>query len=328
MSEKPGNPVDRKTFETGKVINGYEVQYLIGIGGFGDVYKVTDKKTHQMFAMKTESFSAPKKALQLEIECLQHIKGDGFPKMRAHGTDKKNEVDWLVMNMYAASIGTIRRQKGKLQPHIALSVSKEMLKIIKSFHEQGWIHRDIKPSNFLLQQNSSSPLVLIDFGLSKRHIDPETGNPFPAAEKTKFTGTKKYSSVNAQRGIDLGRCDDLISWYYSMIEIAKGKLPWGDIQDAKEMCHMKESMDIAELCAGIPSRFIDMWTYISQLKYDDTPDYDRLVVLLDEMLNSVSAKMDWNGFYAVNSNLGDLRKSISSADAAMGVEEGGCCSVQ
>lgn len=53
----------------------------------------------------------------------------------------------------------------------AASLLRDMLRAVKYLHSKGIVHRDLKLENFLFEGDSStSPLVLIDFGLSK-HFD-------------------------------------------------------------------------------------------------------------------------------------------------------------
>lgn len=53
----------------------------------------------------------------------------------------------------------------------AASLLRDMLRAVKYLHSKGIVHRDLKLENFLFEgDSSSSPLVLIDFGLSK-HFD-------------------------------------------------------------------------------------------------------------------------------------------------------------
>ena len=213
MTQQKKSFADRNVFPSGKSIDGFEVMSLVGIGGFGEVYKVKDKKTNQMFAMKTEDINAQVKGLDVEIECIQKLNDSCFPKIRSVGQTKK--VKYIVMNIYGSSISSIRlkTKDGKLPLDVSLPVGLEMIKVIEKFHSYGYVHRDIKPSNFLVQQNEEEPLVLIDFGLTKMMYD-ENGHLLDVDFDKQFVGTKKYSSIYAHYGNALGKRDDLISWFY------------------------------------------------------------------------------------------------------------------
>ena len=69
---------------------------------------------------------------------------------------------------------------------------------MESLHEKGFIHRDVKPDNFLIGVGKKAGTVyLIDFGLSKRYIDPRTGQHTSFKENKGMTGTVRYASLNA-----------------------------------------------------------------------------------------------------------------------------------
>jgi serine/threonine protein kinase len=97
-----------------------------------------------------------------------------------------------------------------------------MLRAIESFHGHGFLHRDIKPSNSLIRPSRKYPLALIDYGLSRPYCDCLTGNPIPPRHNPGFVGTSKYASINAHAGVELGRRDDLYSWFFSMVELWAG----------------------------------------------------------------------------------------------------------
>jgi serine/threonine protein kinase len=48
-----------------------------------------------------------------------------------------------------------------------------MLSAVRHLHAHGIVHRDLKPENFMLaSSDEDSEIKLIDFGLSKRFIQP------------------------------------------------------------------------------------------------------------------------------------------------------------
>jgi calcium-dependent protein kinase len=63
-----------------------------------------------------------------------------------------------------------------------------MLSSVRHLHGHGIVHRDLKPENFMLATpDVDSEIKLIDFGLSKRFLQPEkhmhtvVGTPFYVA---------------------------------------------------------------------------------------------------------------------------------------------------
>jgi serine/threonine protein kinase len=314
------------SFAPGRVVNGYQVVYLVGKGGFGEVYKVKDCKTQQMFAMKTERLDTPEPMLQMEIDILKSVSSDCFPKLRTSGEDKK--VRYYVMNILGLSIGAIRKKQGDaLPPTITLPVVKVMLSIVREFHKAGWIHRDIKPSNFLVQNNRAAPLVLIDFGLSIKYDPRGSGNKRHSAA----AGTRKYLSCRANDQQEIGQFDDLISWFYSFVELWQGGLPWGDLKDQDDIFRSKSGTSVQELCTGMPEQCLQIYEHLMALKDGEMPGYDFISQKLDEMMAAADVNeqnFDWSAFYAANSNLGNLALTLSKEELGDGeAGEGGCCNV-
>lgn len=161
------------------------------------------------------------------------------------------------------------------------------------------MHRDIKPDNFLMGTlESDRKVFIIDYGLSKRYIDRQTGDHIPYKEGKSMIGTARYASVNTHLGIELSRRDDLESIGYVLIYFLKGSLPWqklgGDTKEEQydRIKNKKVTMPLATLCSDMPSEFHEYMKYCFRLKFDETPDYVYLQSLFKKVMGEKKLKDD------------------------------------
>merc|ERR1719262_2184444 len=141
----------------------------------------------------------------------------------------------------------------------AVLVAEQVLKRIEYLHSKGIVHRDIKPENFMFGvRDKIHHLYLIDFGLSKKYYDQKH---VQIRTKLSLTGTARYASINAHKGIEQSRRDDLEAIGHMFLYFLRGALPWSGL-DAKtqeekyrKIMEKKEQTPIEDLCKGFPDAF-------------------------------------------------------------------------
>ncbi len=133
---------------------------------------------------------------------------------------------------------------------------------LEFIHSKYIIHRDIKPENILVGNLNTSKIYVIDFGLSKKYKSSHSGNHIKFNRSKLFYGSKRYSSINALKGIEQSRRDDIESVGYMLIYLLTGDLPWRNFEKERYeyLYKIKKLISVENLCKGLPK---EMKEYIS-----------------------------------------------------------------
>ncbi|KAK8835646.1 hypothetical protein M9Y10_042361 [Tritrichomonas musculus] len=279
----------QELFKVGTHIEDYVIVGTLGHGGYAFVYQVIDPATSSLYAMKIEPYRPNRRGLDHEIKILKFLNDDYFPKVIKDG--KFNEYQYLVMNEFLPSINDVRKAHNDAFDSVAaFHVSLEMLKIIGILHQKGLLHLDIKPSNFMMNLNEDVPIVLIDFGFAMPIKNANTN------VSSNFVGTRRYASINCHKKRPLGRCDDLISWFYVFWELLSKNLPWKDTKTKEEALKMKEDVigDLSEYSKNLAK----IYEYLINLQPTDEPDYGYVQFLMRSEMEkqNVTFEFDWLNF--------------------------------
>lgn len=154
-----------------------------------------------------------------------------------------------------------------------------MLERIEYMHSRGFIHRDIKPDNFILGKKDNKLIYIIDFGLSKRYIDAESGLHIYQKTGKRLTGTARYASIFTHNGIEQARRDDIESFAFCLAYFCRGSLPWQGLRAKKreekylKIKHLKIANSPEELLKTHPLEFIQLFHYVRGINFEDAPDY-------------------------------------------------------
>lgn len=262
---------------------GFSISKLIGKGSFGQVYVGTKISDGKLVSIKIEQENK-KNILKHEYKIYTHISNSTkvskpqIPNIHWFGSVEDKTI--MVMDYLGNSLDFMFNYKcqGKFSPKTTYMIAIQLIDLISTLHSCNIIHRDIKPDNFLLGiGDNRKKIFLIDFGLAKEfkrksHIKEMTGKS--------LVGTARYASINSHKGLELSRRDDLESIGYMLIYFMKGILPWQGISEKdrnlkyKLIGEKKQSVEILDLCKGLPKIFYDYMNYVKNLEFKERPDYN------------------------------------------------------
>jgi casein kinase I family protein HRR25 len=83
-------------------------------------------------------------------------------------------------------------------------------------------------------------------------------------------GSLTYASINTHKFMEQSRRDDLESLGYMLVCFFMGKLPWHELNKNNLILEMKEKMTHSK---NISSVFLDYFTYVKNLEFEERPDY-------------------------------------------------------
>ncbi|CAG8570935.1 878_t:CDS:2, partial [Ambispora gerdemannii] len=292
------------------ILNGtWTVQYRIGKGASGVVYRVIHNETQKGYAAKREDIHSICPSLQNEVKLLLSLQAYYFvPKVHWYGEHDVFRV--CVMDLLGPSLKQVIKVFRTLPLPIVQDLAIQMVTIMECVHREGIVYRDVKPENFLLEYEFKLPeyldsdqeqppdtellyqskhtVSIIDFGSSYIYLDPKTRNHVPYNRDSCKKGTHTFVSLNVHKGVSHSRRDDLESLGYLFIYLIRGKLPWTGIKGRtaeevwEKVCNKKDDFPLERLCAELPRGYYDFITYARTLSFSQDPDYNYLRRLLGD----------------------------------------------
>ena len=271
--ESENNEITSKLF-----FNKYKCIKKLGEGSFGMIYKAEYNGNY--YALKFEDRNG-QNLLESEAAIMKYLEGPNIPNVKSYGYSGKYNI--LVMELLDKSLEDLFSKLKHFSLKTTCMLAVQMLTVLEFIHTRHIIHRDIKPDNFVMGlKKNSQTLYLLDFGLAKKYRSSTTLIQYPMINKKKLTGTARYASINALRGLEQSRRDDLEAVGYVLMYLLRGSLPWQGLQAKnkeeryKKIMQKKIETNSYDLCYGFPSEFERYVEYCKGLEYTEEPRYEML----------------------------------------------------
>ncbi|MDR2195813.1 MAG: hypothetical protein LBE50_04325, partial [Gallionellaceae bacterium] len=158
-----------------------------------------------------------------------------------------------------------RESQALVSLDVAVTITLQLLDILKACHAQGCVHRDIKPDNIILEEGSPARVWLLDFGISYHDLVDidfqtehwqEVGNRFLRLPELS-AGSYGYAKQDPRSDICFaaGILFYLLTGYHpDVLEDSEGRLPH-QRRDAVEKLHRAASTRLSLLLAIFDEAF-------------------------------------------------------------------------
>jgi eukaryotic-like serine/threonine-protein kinase len=216
---------------TGRTVDVYRLDALVGGGGMGQVYRATDTRLHRTVAIKVLAPSLADDAqfrARFEREA-QAIAALNHPRIcTLYDVGRDPHIAYLVMEYVEGETVAQRLEHGPLPYERALAIAIEMADALAVAHRAGIVHRDLKPANVMLTKSGAK---LLDFGLAKATGQPRvvgslsmqpTTPPNLTAQGT-ILGTFHYMAPEQLEGEEADARTDVFAFGALVYELLTGQ---------------------------------------------------------------------------------------------------------
>ena len=220
----------------------YQIERIIGRGGFSRVYLATQTDLGRRVAMKIMRPSGPAKldgsATDLsasgnlaerflqEARVVARLSGPHTVTVHDHGRTDDGLLFMVLEYVNGISLAAMLKDGGPVAPSRVKRILEQALESLQEAHSIGLLHRDIKPGNIMVYEHLGRPdnVKVLDFGIAKivgQEID--TSNCDDLTQSGSLLGTPRYMSPEQLRGQELTGATDIYSLGLVAFEMLMGK---------------------------------------------------------------------------------------------------------
>jgi eukaryotic-like serine/threonine-protein kinase len=231
----------------------YRVEFILGEGGMGTVYKAWDTELERTVALKLirhDLTRDPHVSQRFKQELLLASRISHRNVLRIHDlVDGPADIKFISMACIdGQDLHQLLKKEGKLPTNRALSIAHQLCSALEAAHAEGVIHRDLKPQNILIDQHDH--IYVSDFGLAKSlEFD------LSMTQTGQFLGTPKYMSPEQAEIRPVDHRSDLYAFGLILCEMVTGHLPFEPCASVMQMMYERvhgTAKDPRKLNPGVP----------------------------------------------------------------------------
>ena len=206
--------------------NRYQLERLLGRGGFSEVWLAKDNWTHLRIALKVYAPGQGMDANGLQEFCgelanvfdLNHTN-----LLKPTHVDTWNDMPYLIMAY--CSNGSLASKVGQLSETEIWKMIHDVASGLAYLHKRDVVHQDIKPDNILIDEVGN--YVITDFGISTRArstLRKSVVGGSASGGTTAYMGPERFSRQPAPT-----KASDIWSFGAMVYEVLERNVPFGEV---------------------------------------------------------------------------------------------------
>ena len=213
--------------ESGTLVDGYQLEAVLGDGPYTRVFRATDQSDGRAVILK---FPKPRPGLEqvqrtalLRETWIASQLRSPFVTEAIEPAPERRSCVYGVLPWYAGETLEARLARGPtLSVAAGLDIALKLAKGVAAIHRAGVVHRDIKPENVMLQPDGG--LKIIDLGVA-RLPQLEDGEQASSPGTASYMAPELFAGAAADEGTDLFALGVTIYRLFS-----GGAYPYGEIE--------------------------------------------------------------------------------------------------
>lgn len=273
----------------------FEPKEFIGKGNFGQVYKVRELKTNEIYAAKItnqsysleDGFTENILFLFREIRIMSALNHPSIIRYIGYSAnDFEGEPNITIITEYAPnkSLSDIIQEENEGLSHKFWDATKKLICIfgiasgVQYLHHKKVIHRDLKIDNILMDKDLNPKIG--DFGLSKI-FNTDLSQSLNMQSQNGLKGTPTHMAPEIIKNYEYSEASDVYAYSMIVYQIMSGRSPFEGIKNSYNL-FVKISTGYRPQIEGVPDVYKELIEKCWSQDPKERPSFDEIV---DELIN-------------------------------------------
>jgi CRP-like cAMP-binding protein len=305
LTELVARRLSRESVTADRTVGKYIINEIIGLGGWGIVYRGIHKDLNMPVAIKMLKHDMAmdpdfSKKFRYEAKTIAHLNHENI--IRVYDFEELYRTIFIIMEyLRGLPLDYVLEKMEKLPASRVVDILLQVCAGLDYAHKQGIIHQDIKPPNIFIQPNDQ--VKIVDFGLACT----------PGETDSSLRGTIFYAPPELIEGDSVNEQTDIYCLGISAFEMITGQRPYPE-DDINKMIDTRLREDIPD-----PRTFVPDYTRyksISEAMDDLRPMVKKLGVKREPRLEEQRKMMSLFLFYP-NKQESLLKRLVEGFDSEL-----------